>query len=371
MSFRNKTGTALKNLLESQGEEGAQVVIEDMLEKKQITPEDFSLREVWEQCTFWEFGEARDVREAVASGAFPKITGALISNKIISAYDGVTTIGDKLTTVNQSNMQIETIAGFTEAETPEEVGEGMEYSDSTIGEKFVTAQNVKYGRMISVTEEMIYFDKTGQVLNRAKRIGQKAAQYKERLILRGVMDLDTTVYRPSGNATAFYAAATAASHKSGANLIGTNPFSEAGLEEVMNIAQTMKDDSEGAGDDDYINIDLNNVIVLVPALLYVEAWQMANSAKTPESGENAENFFKGRYTPYSSPYITANNATSWYWGDFKEDFWWNEVWPLQTMTQKPGNDDEFKKDIKARVKVRFYGSCSAVDYKHSFKCTTT
>lgn len=370
MSFRDKTGTALSNLLESQGDDGAQLVIEDMLENKKITPEDFSLKEVWEQCTQWEFGERKDVREAVASGAFPKITGTLISSKLISAYDGVTTIGDKLTTVNQSNMQIETIAGFSEAETPEEVGEGMEYSDSTIGEKFVTAQNVKYGRMISVTEEMIYFDKTGQVLNRAKRVGQKAAQYKERLILRGIQDLDGTVYRPDGNATAFYALGSAASHKQGANLIQTNPFGEAGLEEVMNIAQTMKDDSEGAQDDDYINIDLNSLMILVPALLYVEAWQMANSAKTPESGENAENFFKGRFTPVTSPYITSNNATTWYWGDFKEDFWWNEVWPLQTMTQKPGGDHEFTKDIKARVKVRFYGSCSAVSYVHCFKNTT-
>ena len=362
MSFRNKTGAAVKNLLESQGVDGAERVIVDLLEQKKIGFQDFSIKELWEQCTLFEHGRIVSVQEAITSASFPKITGALINSKIISAYDAVQTIGDSLVTTNPSNVQLEVIAGFTDAETPEEVGEGQEYNDSTLSEKYVTAQNVKYGRMISVTEEMIYFDKTGQIMNRANRIGQKAAQYKEKLIVEGVMDINTTVYRPSGVPTAFYSAGNG-------NLKTSNTFGETGLEEILKLAHAMKDDSIGTTNNDYVYIDINNADVLVPMDLWVEAWQMAMTTKVPEGNENAENYFKGRFNPMTSPYITQQSASTWFWGNFKEDFWWNEVWPLQTLAQGAGHEDSFKSDVKMRTKTRFYGNIAAVDVKHSFKST--
>ena len=355
--FRNKTKQALRDVIESHGEDGAYRIVTEALASGKLHPEDFSIREIWEATT-----NGASVHEAVASSAFPKITGALINAKIIAAYDAVAKIGDQLVTTVPSNMQIETIAGFTEAETPEEVGEGQDYPSSTIAEKYVTIQNKKFGRMIDVTEETIYFDKTGQILQRATRIGQKAAQYKEQLIVEGIQDINTNVYNPSGIPTALYSTGNG-------NLKTNNPFGEAGLEEMMKLAQLMKDDSLGKGNDDYIYIDPNNLVVVVPIDLLVETWQLANSAKVPESAENAENFWKGRFTPLSSPYVTQRSTTTWYWGNFKEDFWWTEVWPLQTIAQAPGHDDEFKKDIKARTKTRFFGNVGAVSYQHSFKST--
>jgi hypothetical protein len=53
----------------------------------------------------------------------------------------------------------------------------------------------------------------------------------------------------------------------------------------------------------------------------------------------------------------------------KEDFIWTEVWPLQVQTQAAGHDDAFKKDVKSRHKVRFYGTIAAVDYRHWIKNT--
>lgn len=364
MAFRDKTGAALKDLLESQGDDGAVEVLRQGFENKNFSPNDFSLKEIWIACQE-AAGLSTNVHEAIASGSFPKITGELINSRIISAYDAISTIGDQLCTTVPSNVQQETVAGFTDAEGPEEVGENNEYKDSTFTEKYVTGRNKKFGRLISVTEEMIYFDKTGQILERARRIGQKAAQYRERLIVRGVQDLDSNVYQPSGTAEAFFSAAKL-------NLISSNPFGESGLEEVTKKAEQMKDDSigsGGAGDQDFIYIDTDNLTVLIPAALKLEAWQMANSVLTPESNENAKNYWKGRFNPLSSPFVSAQSATTWYAGNPKEDFWWTEVWPLQTMSQAAGHDDAFKKDIKSRHKVRFYGNIMAVTCNHWFKCT--
>jgi len=366
--FRNKTGVALRDLLESKGENNAQVIVKEALNSKKMAPEDFSVKEIWEACqadAYRRTGDSDyllDVKEAIVSSAFPKITGELISSRIISSYEGVEKIGEALTTTVSSNVQNETYAGFTDAETPEEVGETQEYNDSTISEKYVTARNIKYGRSVSVSEEMIFFDKTGQILMRADRIGEKAAQYKEKLIVEAVVDINNDVWKPSGTATAFYSAANR-------NLATTNAFGEAGLEAVYKLIHNQKDDSLGVTNNDFVYIDKRNMVLLVPQDLEVEAWQMANSTLTPESAENAANFFKSKFKVLTSPYIGAQSSTTWFMGDFKRDFIWSEVWPLSTIAQRAGHDDEFKKDIKTRVKVRFYGTCAALDFVHAYKST--
>jgi len=367
MAFRDTTGTALRDLLESKGSEGARRVIQKALESGKLRPDDFSIREIWEACERNEDGSVRSIHEAVSSDSFPKITGELINSRIIEAFESAPTIGDELvTTVPGIKQKIDTVAGFTASEGVDEVPEGHPYDDSTLTEKHVTIHNKKYGRIISVTEEMIFFDQTGQILTRAQGIGDKAAQYKERLIVEGVQDVQKAgqyvVYRPEGTGTAIYSTGNG-------NLKTSNPFGESGLEEVEKLAHQMRDDSTGTHDTDYIFIADDDVIVLVPKDLQIEALQMANSTLVPESAENAVNIFKGKFKVRTSPYITKQSATTWYWGNFKRSFWWEEVWPLQTMSMKPGHEDEFSRDIKSKFKVRMFGGIGAVDYRYAYKST--
>ncbi len=355
MSFQNKMGEELKNLVESRGVDGACAVIKESLDSKKMTPENYSIREMWEACE-----GTKDATEAVSSNAFPKLTGELIGSKLIGAYDSVAIIGEQLTQTVSSNVQNPTVAGITDAEGPEETGEGQEIPSSTVAEKYVTGQNKKYTRRVDITEETIMFDKTNEILQRTRRIGMKAAQFKEKLIIEGIQDTGTDVYRPTNVPTAFYSTANG-------NYKTSNPFGEAGLEAIMVLASKMKDDSLGKTNNDFIQISPLDTFVLIPMNLQVEAWQMANSMLTPESAENAANFFKGRFQVVSSPYVGQQSTTTWYWGDFKEDFWWNEVYPLRVIQSRPGSDAEFYKEIKVSHKIGLYGSIMAVSAKHSFK----
>jgi len=355
--FNIKTGTALKDLIEAQGNKGTLRVIQEGIKDNKIKPEDFSLAEIWYAC---EGGKS--VSEAVSSDLFPQITGELINAKVIEGYKTVNTIGDRLVTVVPAKHKTETYAGFTAADMPDEVPEGSEYNDSLIDEKYVTVPHTKYGRIISITEEMIYFDQTGQIIMRAQRIGEKAAQYRERLIVEGVQDVNSNVFRPDGVATAYYR--TTASGNRKVNSVSSNPFGEAGLREIFKLMHNQIDENG-----DYVLIDPSNAILLTPFDLWVEAVQMQKSTLVPEGTENAVNIWKGAFTPLTSPYITAQSTTTWYLGDFRADFVWSEVWPLQTFTSKPGNEDEFNKDIKSKHKVRFYGQVAALDDKHGYKAT--
>ena len=355
--FRDKTKVALRDLLEQAGNDGALRIIRESLSEKKIRPEDFSLREIWEACE-----QGRSVMEAVSSDMFPKITGELINSKIIDAYNITATIGDMLVTTVPSKMEVETVAGFDAVESPEEVQQGREYEDSTVGEKYVTIRNQKFGRLLSVTEEMIYFDKTGQILARGARIGEKAALYKEKLIVEGVQDVNSNVFNPSGVAAAFYR--TAASGTLRINSVAATPFGESGMKAFEKVQQNMTDENG-----DPVLLNPANTYVLVPVDLWVEARQLARTVKVPEGNENADNVFKGTFTPLTSYYISAQSTTVWYAGDFRQDFWWSEVWPLQVMTAKPGHEAEFRRDVKSIHKVRFYGAIGAVSSSHAFKFT--
>ena len=357
MSFQNRMGEALKNLVESRGVDGAVVVIKEALKTGKIAAGQLSLKEMWEACE-----PGRPVTEAVSSGSFPKMTGALIHSTLIKAYDSVKLVGDLLVTNTPTNLENPDVAGVTGAETPEETGQGQEIPSSSVTEKSVRGNTKKYAKRIDITEEMIFFDKTGEVINRTRGIGKKAAQYKDKLIVEGVQDINTNVYQPGGVPTAFYSSANG-------NLQGSNGFGESGLEKIMILASQMKDDALGKENNDFIMIDPLDTILLIPQDLWVQAQQMAGSALTPEGAENAMNVFKDRFKVVTSPYVGQQSINTWYWGDFKEDFWWMDVWPLSVISLRPGSDIEFFKEIKASHKVRFFGGIMSVDFRHSFKST--
>lgn len=354
------TKASFRDLYESQGEATPNVVRE-LLESKKVKPENFSLKEIWEAVERDKEGRIRNVSEALTSDMFPTITGEIINRKILDAYMNAETIGDMLCETVPSNMEIDTYAGFSEVEMPEEVLQTAPYKDSSMSEKYVTVQHQKFGRLLSVSEEAVQFDKTGQILLRAQRIGEKAALYREKMIVEGVQDINSNVFKPSGVATAFYRSSDNGVYRT--NNATSASFGEAGINAALKLLHNMKDENGN-----FVLIPTGNLKCLVPFDLWTQAMQMVRSTLVPEGNENASNIFQGMFDVLTSPYITAKSATTWYIGDFKQDFVWSEVWPLQTFTDTTGVQ-AFERDIKARFKVRFYGQIAALQSSHSIKAT--
>ena len=361
--FVSKIGVALRDMVESLGPVGTKVAIRDMLKKKELKPEDFtSFQEIWAACERDSMGNVRSIEEAVSSDLFPVITGEIISARVIEGYQSVDMVSDQLVTTVPSKLMIDTIAGFTAVGGPDVVLEGQPYNERAFEEKYVTIPHVKVGDIIRVTEETILFDQTGQILIRAATIGEKTAQLKEKTIVQGVIDLNSKVFKPSAVDTAFYR--TSASGDRKVNSAASCPFGEAGLLKAMALFHNMTDEQG-----DYVAVRPANLIGLFPFDLWVRVAQMIQSTLVPEGTENAVNIWKGLFKPLTSPYVTEQSASTWYLGDFKKDFWWSEIWPLQTFTMRPGSEMEFTRDIKSQTKVRYFGGVGAVDDKHSLKLT--
>ncbi len=346
--FREKQGLAFKDLIESVGPQGAIDVIKDLLESKKMVPMDFSFKEIY---------------EAVSSDIFPAITSELIAKEVLDAYEIVPTIGDKLATTRIGNFEDETFVGFGASEGPELVLEGRAYNDSNLSEKKTQIKAQKFGRIISITMEMIRFDQTNQILMRAQGIGEKLALHKEKTIVEKVIDAGNDSYRLNGAApTSVYRSTASGIHK--VNLATSAPFGEAGLEAILRLQHNMTDENG-----DFIAINPGSMKLLIPQELHVEAAQMMHSTLVPEGNDNAVNTFKNFAEILSSPFITAQSATSWYLGDFMKSFVWHEIFPLTTLVHFEPSEANFSKDIIAQYKAWYFGACGAVDHKTVYKAT--
>lgn len=339
-------------------------------------PEDFSIRALWEGLIgpvdetlplglLSSGGKYNYIREAggINSTMFPIATGNIITNKVIEAYNMPGLIGDRLVTRMPSNLRSETIPGMTAAMGPDEVMEADMYKDSSIGEKYVTTETAKKGRLISVTEETIQFDRTGLILMRAQAIGEATAQEREKVILDGVTGINANVYKPLGSPATLYAAG----HK---NIVGSNPLVDWGSIEALELyhAANVKDDRQGGGAQPIIWMPRQ--LLVRPENKYTarrivsatEIREVTNTNTTTISGNPIDTGIE----VLSSPLIGGTPGDYWY-GDFPREFIWQEIWPIQTFAQGASSDLAFERDIIARFKVRYYGGIAALDTVYVLK----
>lgn len=310
------------------------------------------------------------------SNAFQLLTGELVNFAVIDGYNTAEgLIGDELVTKMTVPIRNSRVPGVTTLGGPDEVAEGHPYTETTFGEKHVVTKESKKGRILSISQETIQFDQTGLIMMNARKIGELTRQERERVIVRGVQDADGAanyVYRPSGTGTALYVAG----HK---NYIGTGGVTgydaAVALQDWTDVNHVFVYRSTQVTDDRLDGTPrpipgLNNGsnILLVPEGLRATADYIKTATRQQKNTNSAAdetefgNLVAGRIGKVlSSPFVDEVNAADWYYGDFKGQFVWTEIWPIQTFTQGAGSEADFERDVGFRIKVRYYGGISAVE----------
>lgn len=393
-------GSSLRNLIESHGPAGFYHKVVELLNERQLAPDDFSYYELAQACgvlsNLRTLRQSRPVplhelsrqsphnaqtatlSESVGTNLFQTITGELIGRKVIEGYeDDAGFIGDQLVTVMPSAHRNTRMAGFRALAGPTEVHEGHPYEESTFEEKYVTSLESKQGRILSINEELIAFDQTGEIHRRAMALGYYLRQERERTIVRAVTDADVAtgrfVYRPAGNGVPLYK--PDGSHR---NFIGaTNSTSPdfdtpiplvdwTDIEEVLHYRATQVKDDRIDGSQRPIVAPARQI--LVPERLRGTARSIVNSTEIHVSNDDGETRFAnpihGQLEVLSSPFIDEQGGAAtadWYLGDFRRQFVWTEIWPVQTFLQRSDSEAAFERDVVLRVKARYYGGLSAVD----------
>jgi hypothetical protein len=320
----------------------------------------------------------RESGPGLNSNLFQVVTGELIGRKVIEGYEDTSGfIGDKLVTVLSSRVRNQKIAGFTALAGPTEVHEGHPYEESQFDEKYVTTAESKQGRILSIQEELIAFDQTGEINRRAMALGYSLRQERERAIVRGVTDADSGfgkyVYRPNGTGRVLYN-----SNGSNQNWIGSGNTTSTGFNAAVPLSD-WKDIEKGLQyratevKDDRVDGTRRPIVMpvkhlLVPESLRGTALSIVNATEVRGTSGDQEtilaNPIQGLVEVLSSPFIDEQGgeaAHDWYLGDFSRQFVWTEIWPVQTFLQRSESEAAFERDVVLRVKVRYFGGISAVD----------
>lgn len=386
-------GTSLRGLIESQGAAGFYHKVCELLNEKQIGVDDFSYYELAEACGV--LPQLRSLRQGragngspaqllsesnpgVGTNLFQVVTGELIGRKLIEGYeDDSGFIGDRLVTVMPSRLRSSKLAGFRALAGPTEVAEGHPYEESTFEEKYVTTQESKQGRILSITEELIGFDQTGEINRRAMALGYYLRQERERTIVRAVTDADSgsgkCVYRPSGTGAALYN--STGSHR---NYVGVGNTTSTAFNSAVPLVDWTDIDvvqryRATEVRDDRIDGTPRPLVaparqVLVPEALRGTARSIVHATEisvTSSAGEmRMANPLHGTLEVLSSPFVDEQGGAAladWYLGDFRRQFVWTEIWPVQALLQRAESEAAFERDVVLRVKARYYGGISAVD----------
>lgn len=365
MSFYNKIGN-LKRIFDSGGKTDDQRlkvfcgILKEALngengEDPKLQLEDMSITEIF---------------HAVPPSAFPVVTGELISKRIIDAYNLQPTIGDQLTTRMPSKLMIDRIPGFAQTGEMKAIAPGFNYQHTGfIEEKWAQIEGEKFGKILDIVEETILFDQTGQILMVAGRIGEGAAMFKEKMILNTIQDItDYKAWYPGvagvATQTDLYSNTEDATHRHD-NLINDNLVDHTDINAALLMFSAMQDEN---GDPILINVE----VMLVPKAKLMTAQSIYNSTVIIGGANSQPNPYAGKFKPLSSPFLDIQSAVAWYIGDFKKQFVYKEVIPIQVLTRRDKyNDMAWERDVIAQYKVRMYGKPGAVDFPYVVKSLGT
>jgi hypothetical protein len=381
-------GQSVRGLVESLGAEGFYQKVCSLLNEKKLSVDDFSYYELAEACgvlprlrSMRELAPVESVTAAlresnpgVGTNLFQVVTGELIGRKVIEGYEDESGfVGDKLVMVMPSRLRGQKIAGFKALAGPTEVAEGHPYEESTFEEKYVTTEETKQGRVLSISEELIAFDQTGEINRRARALGFYLRQERERTIVRAVTDADGAggkyVYRPNGAGEALYNTDGSNRNWVGAGNTTSPAYNVAvplvdykDIEAILSYRATEVKDDRIDGTQRPIVAPVRQM--LVPENLRGTARSIINSTEITIGDTQRANPVQGLVDVLSSPFIDEQGGQAlndWYIGDFRRQFVWTEIWPVQTFLQRSESEAAFERDVVLRVKVRYYGGISAVD----------
>jgi hypothetical protein len=305
------------------------------------------------------------VKEAVAPvnlAAFTNITGQMVFQSVYEAYSAPEYIGEQLVTVEKSREDNTRIPGLAEiSDDAIEVEEGGEYPDVKFSEDYIDVpQSKKRGLKIGITREMIFFDRTSQVLEMGQRVGEVLALNKERRIFDVVLGITNTFTR-KGTARNTYVSAVEDANDPRINEITQALTDWTSIDAAMQAFEAMSNDASVARP-----IMVNPKVILTTAAKIATARNILNATeiRVTQSGATTQtlsnNPVAGMLQPVTSPWVkrrlvaasvSASDANKyWFIGDFKKAFRYRVLFPMQVISASH-DKDAFERDVVAQFRA--------------------
>lgn len=318
---------------------------------------------------------------AIQTADFSNIIGQISYADVLKNFDPDENgyIGEKLLTVIPATTgQKEMIPGVTLiGDQAERVGENDDYPTAGIGEQFIVLPEIyKYGFIMNITEETLFEDKTGLVLQNFNKVAEAMAINLEKERLNTVLGVTSSYSRNGGAVQATYG--NTHTNGDGDNLIGSNPLTD---RTAFNNAKLYFNNLTDPDTGEPISIGRDFQVVVPDALEWTlgdiltargYATDPVRSATAVSMMTDNPIFMGGRsYEPLSNLYVslTTGDDTTWFIGNFKKAFVERTIYPSTVEMQDRTSDLAFSKDIIARIKVKRRSVPGVRDWRYVQKHT--
>lgn len=362
--------------------------LSEAIEKGDLKPEDFSLRELaeglvsdghaWVRELDPRSGGGISLRESIDGvdvTAFTNITGKILESKIMESYRNESFIASKLVDTIPSRFESERISSVSQIEgNALEVHPGTPYPNLGFSEDYTdTPRTSKHGLIVSVTKEAIFFDRTHLVLDRASKVGEILGLNKEKRILDVVLGLVNN-YNWKGISYDSYNEASTTAPPAWVNSLSENELEDySSVERMEQMIARITDPYTN----EPIMIEPNAVLVMPGkrrlASRIFEAANVTYSDDNQSYVATVPNAFT-RYKVFSSRIalqrlikdgIDSEDAEGyWFMGDFKKAFAYMENWPITVTQSSPLSDADFSQDILVRFKASERGAAAVLNPRY-------
>ncbi len=319
-----------------------------------------------------------EASDATSTRAFQNIVGQITYSSVMDAMENEDFIGDQLmTTVPADTQYQEIIPGIGAiGDVAGEVSEGDPYPIVGLGEDYVIApEKVKDGFILPITDEVIFEDKTGQLMTRANSAAEALGITREKEQLDTALGITNSYRRLGGAAQATYGA----THTEGTfdNLAASNALADfTDIEAALLLFNAMTDPNSGEP------VKINGTLqVVVPDDLEMTALNILNAIEVKHGADSGAvqtittNTLslqsRRRFELVTSNYVAlrTSSESTWFIGDFRGAFQYREIWPVQVFRQGRESDAAFTSDIAFAIKVRRKGSPAVLEPRKVIKCT--
>lgn len=303
----------------------------------------------------------RDAADPVNLQMFSNITGALVLQGVIEQFQAPEFIGDQLFRAETRTKDdlIRKVGLAPIDDNALVVQEGGEYPSVKFGENYQNLpESQKRGLKIALTREMIWFDKTGQVLEMAQGVGKRLGVDREKRMLRVFLGIVNN-YNNKGTARNTYvASADPRINKH------SNPLTDwSDIDDAMALFTAMTDD-RSTGEPIIVNPD---TIVISPFKTMtvdriLNATDVRTTTNTNTRTDGSNPIAKLKFKVLSSPWLdwllvqeasvsAANAKQYWHIGQPKKAFTYATIWPLSVRAAAPNDIDDFERDIVMKFRA--------------------
>lgn len=317
--------------------------------------------------------------DAITTANFTTIIGQVVFADKLEAFENPEFIGGELVTeIPATTGQQEMIPGISAlGDEAENVGENEEYPVVEYNENYVMLPEIlKNGFVMNITEEAIFEDKTGMILENFGKAVNSMALTQEKERLRIALGIDNTYRRNGGPVQNTYA--NTHTQGDGDNLIASNPLTDY---TALGVAKNAFNDLIDPDTGEPISLGRSYQVIVPDPLEW--QWSMIQSATgyatQPTRGSTATqmqfanpiNGGSRTYTALSNPWVSSisGSDTTWFIGNFKKAFVERVIYQAQVQTQDRNSDLSFARDIVSRVKVRKRTRCAVKDWRYVQKHT--